>query len=155
MARTTKSDQIEDAVEAPAEDVIVNTEEATEAPAEVLEPTAAEGQPQPSPGDAAIIEAQASPDPEQEPLPEISSLPVSEASTVAAAVEDGEIVLAPGIEVVCLSKGGRRRAGRDWPVGSTIVPADDLTPYQLQQLRGDPRFRVGFGSDTDLPCEGC
>lgn len=125
MARTTKSDQIEDAVEAPAEDVIVNTEQATEASAEALTgEAAAEGQAQPSTSG----EAPASPEP-------------------------GSVAMAPTITVTCLSKGGRRRAGRNWPEGPTIVSADALTPYHLDQLRGDPRFRVG--SDTDLPCEGC
>lgn len=44
--------------------------------------------------------------------------------------------------VVCHRDGGRRRAGRHWPVGETPVRADELTEYDLVQLQGDPQFSV-------------
>ena len=48
----------------------------------------------------------------------------------------------PAFMVICHRAGGRRRAGRRWPEGETPVHADELTEYELAQLKGDPQFTV-------------
>ncbi|HBU13739.1 MAG TPA: hypothetical protein DEF16_01930 [Gemmobacter sp.] len=54
-------------------------------------------------------------------------------------------VTQPIVTVICHRDGGRRRAGRRWPQGETILPADDLHPFELAQLQGDPQFTVKLG----------
>lgn len=81
--------------------------------------------------------------------------PTSPETVAKAEVNDEpELEIAPTITVTCLKEGGRRRAGRRWDAGHTVVLASDLTAYQLGQLRGDPLFRVSE-SDADLPCKDC
>lgn len=52
---------------------------------------------------------------------------------------DGEAVR---IVVTCFAAGGRRRLGRRWPEGETMLPFGALTARDIAILRGDPRFRV-------------
>lgn len=56
-----------------------------------------------------------------------------------------EVIPQPMVTVICHRDGGRRRAGRRWPQGETILPADDLQPFDLAQLQGDPQFTVKLG----------
>lgn len=46
------------------------------------------------------------------------------------------------ISVVCHASDGRRRVGRRWPHGETVIAAAELTEIELQILRADPRFTV-------------
>jgi len=48
----------------------------------------------------------------------------------------------PHLRVTCSVEGGRRRAGRRWPQGETIIPAADLSLLERAQLVGDPRFTL-------------
>ncbi|ALF02106.1 HI1506-related protein [Salipiger abyssi] len=49
---------------------------------------------------------------------------------------------APIITVICLRPDGRRRAGRRWDEGETLVPEDELTAFQIAVLEADPQFIV-------------
>lgn len=51
-------------------------------------------------------------------------------------------VAVPMIAVVCHSAEGRRRVGRRWVAGETLIPVGDLSDYQLAQMCGDPLFTV-------------
>lgn len=92
----------------------------------------AAGAPEPEAGDITLLEAVAAIDPAI-PLPVIP-----EATTV-------NLVTQPMVTVICHRDGGRRRAGRRWPQGETILPADDLQSFELAQLQGDPQFTVRLG----------
>lgn len=46
------------------------------------------------------------------------------------------------ISVVCHSAEGRRRVGRRWAAGETLIPVGALSDYELAQMRGDPLFTV-------------
>lgn len=46
------------------------------------------------------------------------------------------------LSVVCHAPDGRRRVGRRWPHGETVIAAAELTEIELQILRADPRFTV-------------
>lgn len=46
--------------------------------------------------------------------------------------------------VICMVEGGRRRAGRRWPEGETMVREGELDAVQIAQLQGDPRFRIAL-----------
>lgn len=48
----------------------------------------------------------------------------------------------PRLAVACHVEGGRRRGGRRWPQGETIIPQIALSDYEWQQILGDPRFAV-------------
>ncbi len=45
-------------------------------------------------------------------------------------------------KVVCSLPNGRRRGGRRWAGGETIVPADDMTEDMLADLQSDATFVV-------------
>lgn len=79
---------------------------------------------------------------------EQAAAPAAEGDASAAAHdagEDGPGAPAPMVTVICHRDGGRRRAGRRWPQGETILPAGDLQPFELAQLQGDPQFTVRVG----------
>lgn len=46
------------------------------------------------------------------------------------------------LSVVCHAADGRRRVGRRWPHGETVIAAAELSEIELQILRADPRFTV-------------
>lgn len=46
------------------------------------------------------------------------------------------------IRVVCHVEEGRRRVGRRWPKGESLIHIGELDDYELAQLRGDPLFTV-------------
>ncbi|GHC22322.1 hypothetical protein GCM10007291_22170 [Gemmobacter nanjingensis] len=50
------------------------------------------------------------------------------------------------IRVVCHATDGRRRLGRRWPHGETVVPAGLLDADALRRLRDDPLFTVLSGA---------
>lgn len=75
------------------------------------------------------------------PLP---ALEAEEETTVGAAIADIASAEGPRVKVICHTAGGRRRAGRRWPEGETILPYDALSKLELSQLDGDPRFTVGI-----------
>lgn len=55
-------------------------------------------------------------------------------------------VVADGmVSVWCHNPAGRRRAGRRWSPGETVVPVAELLPYELAMLQGDPQFTVKLG----------
>ncbi|MBN7785140.1 hypothetical protein JYP51_09430 [Ponticoccus gilvus] len=54
-----------------------------------------------------------------------------------ALTEDG-----PFVTIICLRPEGRRRAGRRWAEGETVVPMRDLSDFDLAVLSADPMFRV-------------
>ena len=58
----------------------------------------------------------------------------------------GEVDLTPPqngrVKVVCAIAAGRRRAGRRWSGGETIIDGDDLTKAELDELKTDPLFSV-------------
>lgn len=90
------------------------------------------GAPEPGADEVTLLEAVAAIDPAI-PLPVIP-----EATAV-------NLVTQPMVTVICHRDGGRRRAGRRWPQGETILAADDLQPFELAQLQGDPQFTVRLG----------
>ena len=47
------------------------------------------------------------------------------------------------VRVICMARDGRRRGGRHWPEGETLVPADEMTPDLRAALAADPMFQVG------------
>ena len=44
--------------------------------------------------------------------------------------------------VICSQAGGRRRGGRNWPAGETIVQPDDMSEETLAALKADGTFVV-------------
>ena len=50
---------------------------------------------------------------------------------------------AKSVRVICMARGGRRRGGRGWPEGETMVPADEMTAELRKALASDPMFLVG------------
>lgn len=46
------------------------------------------------------------------------------------------------VRVICMARGGRRRGGRAWPEGETLVPAEEMTPALRKALKGDAMFQV-------------
>lgn len=98
--------------------------------------TAATAEVPPTQPDTAIAETIAS-----SPLPalEAAAETVTEAVLADMADEDGVRV-----KVICHTKGGRRRAGRRWPEGETILPLSALSNFARDQLQGDPRFTIGL-----------
>lgn len=69
----------------------------------------------------------------------VTSSPEDDAPAIQAEAEGAD---ATDLVVICHKAEGRRRAGRRWPKGETRVREDELTAYQLAQLRGDPLFTV-------------
>ena len=71
-----------------------------------------------------------------------SGAPALEAAIETALADVLEDEDEPRLRVVCMVEGGRRRAGRRWPQGETIIPAADLSLLERAQLVGDPRFTL-------------
>ncbi|MGB0912013.1 MAG: hypothetical protein ACPGSW_00410 [Phaeobacter italicus] len=46
------------------------------------------------------------------------------------------------IAVVCHRPDGRRRVGRRWPHGETIIAADSVSDFEIAQLEADPQFTI-------------
>lgn len=112
---------------------------------------AGEGQASPAPNANAEAEGSAAPQAggaeDQQLLQVAPPLPASDDETTAdpddATGKDMEAMEAqPTVTVTCLRPGGRRRAGRRWPQGETIIAAADLTDFHLAQLEGDPLFSI-------------
>ncbi|KAB6715854.1 HI1506-related protein [Roseobacter sp. TSBP12] len=61
--------------------------------------------------------------------------------------DDETIPAEPHLIVLCHRQDGRRRCGRRWPHGETIVPEADLTAFQIAQLEADPHFTVAKLAD--------
>lgn len=61
--------------------------------------------------------------------------------------DDETISAEPHLIVLCHRQDGRRRCGRRWPHGETIVPKSDLTAFQIAQLEADPHFTVAKLAD--------
>ncbi|WP_339696056.1 HI1506-related protein [Celeribacter baekdonensis] len=61
--------------------------------------------------------------------------------------DDKAIPSEPHLTVVCHRQDGRRRCGRRWPHGETIVPEADLTVLQIAQLEADPHFTLTKRAD--------
>lgn len=109
---------------------------------------AGEDQASPAPNADAGAEGSAAPQAgeaeDQQLLQVAPPLPASDDKTTAdpddATGKDMEAQ--PTITVTCLRPGGRRRAGRRWPQGETIIAAADLTAFQLAQIEGDPLFSI-------------
>lgn len=65
----------------------------------------------------------------------------------AGSNDDQAIPSEPHLIVLCHRQDGRRRCGRRWPHGETIVPEADLTAFQIAQLEADPHFTVAKLAD--------
>lgn len=50
----------------------------------------------------------------------------------------------PLVAVICLVAGGRRRAGRHWPGGETVLPAGALTEGDVALIQADPLFTLSL-----------
>lgn len=74
-----------------------------------------------------------------EPL--LTVMPAGRRDTAAAPVPEPAPVPAGHVAIVA-RVAGFRRAGRSWPAGRTVLPADGLSPAQLAALRADPEIRV-------------
>lgn len=128
--------QLEQA-EAP---ITADPQEQAAAPVAEADPSAAThdagedgaGDPEPEADGVTLLEAVAAIDPEAKPP--IMPVPASI-----------DLPPQPIVTVICHRDGGRRRAGRRWPQGETILPAGDLQPFELAQLQGDPQFTVKLG----------
>jgi hypothetical protein len=59
-----------------------------------------------------------------------------------AGPKDGVSESGAQISVICHRKDGRRRAGRRWDHGETLIAADEIDDFALQVLRADPHFTV-------------
>lgn len=59
-----------------------------------------------------------------------------------AGPKDGASESGAQISVICHRKDGRRRAGRRWDHGETLIAADEIDDFALQVLRADPHFTV-------------
>jgi len=46
------------------------------------------------------------------------------------------------ITIVCMARQGRRRGGRAWDLGETVISASELTDDLRQALEGDPFFSI-------------
>ena len=67
---------------------------------------------------------------------------IPEGIDIAFADAGQERAFVKQISVTCHREGGRRRAGRRWDKGETVVEFDALSDYQLAQLKGDPQFTI-------------
>jgi hypothetical protein len=47
------------------------------------------------------------------------------------------------VTVICMARGGRRRGGRAWDEGKTLVPVAEMTAELRKALTVDPMFQVG------------
>jgi hypothetical protein len=47
------------------------------------------------------------------------------------------------VRVICMARGGRRRGGRAWAEGETLVPEAEMTAALRKALAADPMFQVG------------
>jgi hypothetical protein len=47
------------------------------------------------------------------------------------------------VRVVCMARGGRRRGGRGWDEGETLVPEAEMTAALRKALKADPMFQIG------------
>lgn len=77
-----------------------------------------------------------------EPAPEVKSEPAPEVKPEPKAEAKAETKTEPGIRVICMKRGGRRRGGRDWAEGVTLVPAAEMTKDLRDALKGDALFSV-------------
>ena len=69
----------------------------------------------------------------------------SAADDAAPVVSDTKPLADGMVSVWCHNPAGRRRAGRRWSPGETVVPVAELLPYELAMLQGDPQFTVKLG----------
>ncbi|TRD18342.1 hypothetical protein [Palleronia caenipelagi] len=60
----------------------------------------------------------------------------------ATKAKDAEAPEGPTFEITCLQKAGRRRAGRSWPAGTTVLPVDALSDADRAALEADPFFTL-------------
>lgn len=77
--------------------------------------------------------------------PTAEDAPSAATNDAAPDVPDAEPVADGMVAVWCHNPAGRRRAGRRWSPGETVVPVAELLPYELAMLQGDPQFTVKLG----------
>lgn len=80
------------------------------------------------------------------PAPETGSGAADQATAAtepAATAPAAPKAAAKSVRVICMARDGRRRGGRHWPEGETLVPADEMTADMRKALAADPMFQVG------------
>lgn len=55
----------------------------------------------------------------------------------------------PAALVICHKRDGRRRGGRRFPHGETILTEEEITDALVEALRGDPDFTIALRADLD------
>lgn len=88
---------------------------------------------------AGQTDAQPAPEQPAPPTEPVRSEPVAAAPPPLPEVKAEVTAM---ISVVCHSEKGRRRVGRRWAAGETLIPVAALSDYELAQMRGDPLFTV-------------